>query len=149
MHTQIALRSFAISSHEGSASYLVTNDPLEVSPLARRDGAALSIHPITGWRSLFPASSARQLVSVLYSRACLCEASCRVYRVPLKQHEGVSPCLFTGSLNIRVPPLHKGATHCFAFWLKPVSVFGLLRFTMFTTVHLCWTGPSALLSDQP
>jgi hypothetical protein len=35
LHTWMIPRSFAISSYEGSASFLVTNDLLEVCPLAR------------------------------------------------------------------------------------------------------------------
>ena len=59
MHTRIALRSFAVSSCEGSASFLVTNDPLEVCPFARRSDVATPIRSITERPSLFPASSAR------------------------------------------------------------------------------------------
>jgi hypothetical protein len=61
MHTWKSPRSFAISSYEGSACDLVTNDLLEVSPLAQRGIA--SIRPITGRRSLFPASFAHHVVS--------------------------------------------------------------------------------------
>jgi hypothetical protein len=46
-------------------------------------------------------------------------------------------------LNVRVPQAKHEATDCFAFWRKPVSVFGLMRFTVFSTVHLCWTYPPA------
>jgi hypothetical protein len=46
-------------------------------------------------------------------------------------------------LNVRVPNAKPGATNCFAFWRKPVSVFGLLLFTVFSTVHLRWTYSSA------
>jgi hypothetical protein len=59
------------------------NDPLEVSPLARRDDG-ISIRPITGRLLLSPASSARQPISVPCGHACLDEAGCRVYRVPFK-----------------------------------------------------------------
>jgi hypothetical protein len=75
-------RSFAISSCEGSACYLVTNDPLEVCPFARRSNIATPIRSIIERRSLFPASSARQAVSVPCGRACLHpEAAYRVYDV--------------------------------------------------------------------
>jgi hypothetical protein len=46
-------------------------------------------------------------------------------------------------LNVRVPQAKHEAANCFAFWRKPVSVFGLMRFTVFSTVHLCWTYPPA------
>jgi hypothetical protein len=46
-------------------------------------------------------------------------------------------------LNVRVPQTSSEATDCDAFWRKPVSVFSLLRFTVLSTVHLCWTCPSA------
>ena len=46
-------------------------------------------------------------------------------------------------LNVRVPQASSEATDCDAFWRKPVSVFGLLRFTVLSTVHLGWTCPSA------
>jgi hypothetical protein len=36
-------RSFAISSRKGSASSLVTNDPLEVSPFVRQDNVTVPI----------------------------------------------------------------------------------------------------------
>jgi len=64
-------RSFAISSRESSASCLVTNDPLEVSPFARQDHVAVPIRSITERPSLFPASSAPHLDSVPYGNACL------------------------------------------------------------------------------
>ena len=54
---RIAPRSFAISSCEGSACCFVTNDPLEVSPLSRRNDIATPIRPITGRLLLFPISS--------------------------------------------------------------------------------------------
>lgn len=38
---------------------------------------------------------------------------------------------------VRVPQASSEATDCDAFWRKPVSVFGLLRFTVLSTVHLC------------
>jgi len=75
-------RSFAISSCEGSACYLVTNDPLEVCPFARWSNIATPIRSIIERHWLFPASSARHAVSVPYGRACLHrEAECRVYDV--------------------------------------------------------------------
>src|SRR2546428_236082 len=45
MHTWTNPCSFAISSCEGSTSCLVTNDPLEVSPLARRGDVATPVRP--------------------------------------------------------------------------------------------------------
>jgi hypothetical protein len=78
--TLFALRSFAISPYEGSAHSLVTNDPLEVSPLSRR--SRTPIRSITERPWLFPASSARHSLSVPCGRACLqWEAKCRVYDV--------------------------------------------------------------------
>jgi len=59
------------------------NDLLEVGPLARQDNVAISIRPITARHLLSPASSARQLIGAPCGYACLDEASCRVYRVPL------------------------------------------------------------------
>ena len=77
-----SLRSFAISSCEGSASSLVTNDPLEVCPFARRSDVATPVRSITERPSLFPASSARHPVSVPCGRACpAAGAECRVYNV--------------------------------------------------------------------
>src|SRR5437867_6266811 len=71
MHTWLTPRSFAISSCAGSARFLVTNDPLEVSPFARRDDVAVPIRPITERHWLFPASSARHLNSAPCGDTCL------------------------------------------------------------------------------
>jgi hypothetical protein len=84
MHTWIAPRSFAISFRAGSARFLVTNDPLEVSPFAWQDDVAVPIRSVTERPLLFPASSARHLDSAPCDDACLTiEARCRVYPVPL------------------------------------------------------------------
>jgi hypothetical protein len=74
MHTQIALCSFAISSYEGFASFLVTHDRLEVCPFARWGDVAAPIRFITKRRSLFPASHARHPGSAPCDDACLNEA---------------------------------------------------------------------------
>src|SRR5213082_2052274 len=120
MHTWLAPRSFAISSYAGSARFLVTNDPLEVCPFARRSDVATPIRSITERPSLSPASSARHHLGVPCGRACLHpKAGCRVC--------DVSPCLYTGSRFCPCAPLtrseHPG---CVAVWLEPVRVFGSL-----------------------
>jgi hypothetical protein len=74
MHTQIALCSFAISSYEGFASFLVTHDRLEVCLFAQRGDVAASIRFVTKRRSLFPASSARHPRSAPCDDTCLNEA---------------------------------------------------------------------------
>jgi len=83
MHTRIALRSFAISSYEGSACCFVTNDLLEVCLLAQQSDVVTPIRPITGRHSLVPASSTCHPISGPYDRACLSEAECQAYRVSL------------------------------------------------------------------
>jgi hypothetical protein len=81
MHTQFDPRSFAISSLDGFASFLVTNDPLEVSPLARQSNAL--IRSITERPSLSPASSACHPSSPPCGAACLpqAQAGCQVCHV--------------------------------------------------------------------
>jgi hypothetical protein len=74
MHTQIALCSFAISSYEGFASFLVTHDRLEVCLFAQRGDVAAPIRFITKRHSLFPASSARHPGSAPCDDTCLNEA---------------------------------------------------------------------------
>jgi hypothetical protein len=74
MHTQIALCSFAISSYEGFASFLVTHDRLEVCLFAQRGDVAAPIRFVTKRRSLFPASSARNPRSAPCDDTCLNEA---------------------------------------------------------------------------
>jgi hypothetical protein len=69
----------------GSACFLVTNDPLEVCPFARRDNATVPIHSVTERPWLFPASSARYSHNAPCGTVCLDEAECRVCHVPLKQ----------------------------------------------------------------
>jgi hypothetical protein len=82
MHTLFYLRSFAISSCEGSTSFLVTNDLLEVCPFALWGDVATPVRSITERPSLSPASSARHPVSVPYGRACpKAGAVWRVYNV--------------------------------------------------------------------
>jgi len=71
MHTQFDPRSFALSTCEGSARSLVTNDQLEVSPFARRDDIAIPIRSVTERHLLSPVSSACHPVSVPCGRACL------------------------------------------------------------------------------
>ena len=56
------------SSFEGSTGSLVTNDLLEVGPLARRSDVATPIRPITGRHWLSPASFARHPVSASLRR---------------------------------------------------------------------------------
>jgi hypothetical protein len=61
MHTRFVPRSFAISSYDGSACFLVLHDPLEVCLLVA-EKLPLPIRPITGPPLLFPASSPRKPV---------------------------------------------------------------------------------------
>jgi hypothetical protein len=72
-------RSFAISSFEGFASSLVTNDPLEFGPLARQSIAP--IRSITERPSLSPASYACHPHSPPCGAACLPQAGCQAYHV--------------------------------------------------------------------
>jgi len=46
-------------------------------------------------------------------------------------------CLFTGGAHVRVPHAQGEATDHVPFWFKPVSIFGLLYFTMSAAVHMC------------
>jgi hypothetical protein len=71
MHTQIALCSFVISSYKGFASFLVTNDLLDVSPLSRSGNVVTRIRSITEQLSLFPTSSARHPFSAPCGGTCL------------------------------------------------------------------------------
>ena len=47
------------------------------------------------------------------------------------------PCLYTGGLPVRVLRAKGGAADHVPFWFKPVSIFGLLYFTMAVAVHFC------------
>ena len=102
MHTRIDPRSFAISSCEGSTSFLVTNDPLEVCPFARRGDVATPIRSITERPSLSPASSARHPLSVPCGRACL------------QAGGGMSglPCLVSNDTNELIPAFYTGSPGC-------------------------------------
>jgi hypothetical protein len=84
MHTQDVLRSFAISSREGSARFLVINDQLEVCLLSQRSDVATPIRSITERHSLSPASLTRHLNSAPCGDACRNPARCRVYSVLLE-----------------------------------------------------------------
>jgi hypothetical protein len=52
-------------------------------------------------------------------------AAIRVFRVPPDSHGWFRSCLFTGSVPVRAAPWIKGGPTTFAFWARPVSVFGL------------------------
>jgi len=124
-------RSFAISSRESSASCLVTNDPLEVSPFARQDNVAVPIRSITERPSLFPASLARHPLSVPCGCACLHpEAGCRVCDVWLRWHGWFSSYHYTGSPPVRGHHPRDGVPDCIPFWAEPISVFGSTLITM-------------------
>ena len=70
VHTEIALRSFAIPPFDSFAKFLVIDDPLEVGPLSRR-GSPLSAQLPGGIRFLqhpLPAAPSVHLAVGLASR---------------------------------------------------------------------------------
>ena len=85
-HTWLAPRSFAISLCTGSASFPVTNDPLEVSPFARRTVLQSLSAPLRNGPRFFQYPLPNHPVSVPCGRACLLsKAKGWVYHVSLKQ----------------------------------------------------------------
>jgi hypothetical protein len=52
-------------------------------------------------------------------------------------NDDLAPAPYTGSGPVRVLHRVSEATCCVAFWLKPVSVFGLSIITVLIAVHLC------------
>jgi hypothetical protein len=110
-----------------------------LQPLSARlpDGIGFFQHPL-------PANSSAHLAAT--PTPCLRTRTGRVVGFTVFRSSNMKelvPVFSPAVLNVRVPQARSGATDCFAFWRKPVSVFGLMRFTVFTTVHLCWTYPPA------
>jgi hypothetical protein len=107
------------------------------------------VHPITGWRSLFPSSSTPTAIGL----------PCGVPTSPEEQY-GLTVFRWydRDGLGALCSPValgaHDGARmrlHAVlhAFWLKPVSIFGLLRMTAFIKGSHAFTIPSILAPSLP
>lgn len=105
---------------------------------------ATSIHPVTGRPSLSPHSHARTTNSLPCGRPAP-RAAIRVYRVPRRSHEWFRFRLFTGGVFVRAAPVLQEQTKPRShFWVRPVSVFGLLVVTMFIGDSVFLTLPFSL-----
>jgi hypothetical protein len=51
-------------------------------------------------------------------------------------NDDLAPACHTGSGHVRVPHRYSEAARCIAFWLKPVSAFGLSIITVLIAVYL-------------
>jgi hypothetical protein len=129
MHTQDVLRSFVVSSCEGSESSFVIHDQLEVCLLSQRNDVAIPIRSITERPSLFPASHARYLNSAPCGDACSPgERDVGFILFLLNDTNDLAPASYTGSHIVRVLQVSGGSNRLHAFWLEPVSVFGSAGF---------------------
>ena len=135
-------------SSRGWPRSLVMKDQRDVCSLARGvmlPGSSTPIHPITGWPSLLPSSSARTPIGLPYGLLSL-TGGVRGCHVPSQSH--------TDGLGALCPPValmpmtRKGGVLVPAtvpFWLKPDSIFGLFSVTMFIERSPGFALPSILV----
>jgi hypothetical protein len=106
---------------------------MEVCPLSRGRilrVRALPIHPITGWPSLFPSSSTRSSSGSPYGSLTLA-GELRAYHVPHTRQNGLGSASSAGGFGVYDRRGFSPCTNHGAFWLKPVSTFGLFFLTTF------------------
>lgn len=118
-------------------------DHAEVCPLSRE----VMSQPLSGplqpslrfFRTPMPAPPTAFLTVSLPAWAAI-----RVFRVPRRSHEWFRFRLFTGSILSVLPQYLRSRPATFPFWVRPVSVFGLLVMTMFIGDSDSLTLPSSL-----
>ena len=125
-----------------SSLVLVPRHRREVCPLARRvmlpKSGATRIHPTTGWPSLFPtplpASPSVGLTAFLPVLRQERYGLTTFRKVDPKGLGALSP---PGALRVHDRVLSRPCTHSSAFWLKPVSILGLVSSRRLSRVHMC------------
>ena len=87
---------------------------------------ATPIHPITGWHSLFPTSYTRTTFGLSYDWLTWCpQERYGLTLFHITDVNGLGPVYPPVAFGAHVHSDYKNASSYFAFWLKPVSVFGL------------------------
>ncbi len=121
-------------------------DQMEVCPLVRgvmSPNGSTPIRPITGRHSLSPSSLTRNAIELTLRRVYPARGALRAYHVSCSYpNRWVRSRLFAGGRLVCVERQGSSATRPHAFWLKPISVFGLLDLTTFNSGSLALTLPS-------
>src|SRR5260370_5391146 len=119
------------SSLVGFSSVLVMKDQAEVCPLSRGVILPSLFHPlqkdICFFRHLLPAVP---LVHLTATYRLL--GGQRAYRVPLRYQGGLGPLYSPVALGVHERAVRRASPRHSAFWLKPVSILGLLWVTTFS-----------------
>ena len=134
-HARVLMPAFiCFFSFWGSTSFLVKKDLSEVCSLSGRVMLAYTatrIHPITGWHSLFPTSSARTSISIPCGLPADILAKIRVYHVPYRWQDRLgsdcSPVVFDPCAS----KLEGGNFTTSPFWLWLISIFSHFTLTRF------------------
>jgi len=106
------------------------------------------IQPITAWHSLAPQSFTRTSNNISLRFACY-EGEDTGYHVPHMRHAWGKFCPSSDDHACRCIPIGKRDNQSCAFWLKPVSAFGLFLITTFSSSFLTLTIPRSLAPYPP
>ena len=99
-------------------------------PAFARDDLSIPIPSVTEGRLLFPPSATRCPIGSPYG--CLPKVGGhRAYRVPRRYQSGLGPRYSPVALGVHERAVRRASTRHSAFWLKPISIFGLFWVTAF------------------
>jgi hypothetical protein len=116
---------------------------------------ATHIHPITGWRSLFPTPLPAPPLVGLAAFLPRVEEQYGLTTFRKVDTNGLGALCPPGALGVHDRVLSRLCTRSSAFWLKPISIFGLSLITTFIESSHVFTIPSIqprlrlMLADTP